>query len=408
MVILGAGLTGTATALELARRGLDVTLLDQDEVCMNRAGLRNEGKIHLGLVYANDATLATAKLQLEGALCFRSLLERWVGPAANRIGLSTPFVYLVAADSILTMEVLASYYASVESLYEELLASDSTLDYLGRRPAKLFRERALDKVEPPFRTKNLCGAFEMAELAVDTDDLAAVVRKAVAESPRIRFLPSHRVEKVEASGRVFEIEGRSPEGTWRLPANQVVNALWESRLRIDSSLGLDSETGWAQRLKFRVIVELPEALHGSASATMVLGRYGDVVVRPNGSAYLSWYPAGMRGWTNETATPASWNGPCRGEVNRLEARSIASDTIAAIDEWYPGIGDSKLLSVDAGIIVAHGRTDIDDPASGLHERTRIGVDSSDGYHSVVPGKLTTAPLVAMETAKRVIRWEESR
>src|SRR5262249_31158387 len=62
VLILGAGLLGSGVALELARQGHEVTLLDQDARAMNRASLRNEGKIHLGLIYANDASLATALL----------------------------------------------------------------------------------------------------------------------------------------------------------------------------------------------------------------------------------------------------------------------------------------------------------------------------------------------------------
>ena len=96
IAVLGAGLTGVATALELARRDVHVTLVDQDPRAVNRASLRNEGKIHLGLIYANDRTLASARLQLEGALSFRSLLSRWIGPRADTLPLSTPYVYLVA------------------------------------------------------------------------------------------------------------------------------------------------------------------------------------------------------------------------------------------------------------------------------------------------------------------------
>ena len=68
VVVLGAGLTGATAALALARAGVNVVLIDQDQQPMNRASLRNEGKIHLGFVFANDHTLATARLMIEGAL----------------------------------------------------------------------------------------------------------------------------------------------------------------------------------------------------------------------------------------------------------------------------------------------------------------------------------------------------
>ena len=75
--------------------------------------------------------------------------------------------------------------------------------------------------------------------------------------------------------------------------------------------------------------------------------------------------------------------------------------INAISRWYPAIAKAVPILVDAGVIVAHGATDVDDPASELHERTRVGVTSLGGYHSLDAGKLTTAPLFAMKAASRV-------
>src|SRR5213593_217491 len=91
ILILGAGLQGTGVALELARRGLDALLVERDPRPLNRASLRNEGKIHLGLIYANDASRETAFLQLRGALHFRRILERWRGAATDWLSRSTPF-----------------------------------------------------------------------------------------------------------------------------------------------------------------------------------------------------------------------------------------------------------------------------------------------------------------------------
>jgi hypothetical protein len=138
---------------------------------------------------------------------------------------------------------------------------------------------------------------------------------------------------------------------------------------------------------------------------MVLGRYGDVVIRDNGTAYLSWYPAGLLGWTHEVAPPESWNAPCRGEVAEEDRRSLIQGILDAIDAWYPGMAKSHPVVVDAGIIVAYGKTDVDDASSALHDRTQIGVSSHDGYHSLDPGKLTTAPLFAKRLAERVLLSE---
>lgn len=408
VAVLGAGLTGVATALELARRGVHVTLVDQDPRAVNRASLRNEGKIHLGLIYANDRTLATARLQLEGALSFRSLLYRWIGSRADTLPLSTPFVYLVARDSLLSVDQLEQHYAGIESLYHEHIRHDPAIDYLGIRPTRLYERCKAGGMPQAFNKDYFIGAFLTQELAIDTDALAVALRDAVGESDRIDFLPEHKVLSVERANGFLRIEGTNLEGTWRIDADQVVNALWENRIAFDRMIGVDCPTGWVHRLKYRVIAQIPGKLHGGPSATMVLGPYGDVVVRADGTAYLSWYPVGLQGWTHEISPPAAWNAPCRGEVEEAKSRSFARDILGAIDAWYPGIGESRPILIDAGAIVAYGKTDVSDASSALHDRTQVGVTSVEGYHSVDPGKLTTAPLFAREAADHVCEFEARR
>lgn len=408
ITVLGAGLTGVATALELANQGVHVTLVDQDPCAVNRASLRNEGKIHLGLIYANDRTLATARLQLEGALSFRSLLHRWIGPRADTLPLSTPFVYLVARDSLLSADQLEQHYAAIESLYREHIRHDAAIDYLGTQPTRLYTRCAPGRIPKPLPADHFISAFLTSELAIDTDALAVALRDAVGESEHIDFLPGHKVISVERANGILRVEGTNREGTWRIDADQVVNALWENRIAFDRMIGVDCPMGWVHRLKYRVIAHLPIRLRGGPSATMVLGPYGDVVVRADGTAYLSWYPVGLQGWTHEISPPAAWNAPCCGEAGEAQSKSLARDILGAIDAWYPGMGESRPILVDAGAIVAYGKTDVDDASSALHDRTRVGVTSVEGYHSVDPGKLTTAPLFAKRAADQVREFEARR
>uniref|UniRef100_B8HSA3 FAD dependent oxidoreductase n=1 Tax=Cyanothece sp. (strain PCC 7425 / ATCC 29141) TaxID=395961 RepID=B8HSA3_CYAP4 len=402
VIVIGAGLQGSCTALELAQRGLDVILMDRDEWPMNRTSLRNEGKIHLGLVYANDRSLATANLMLQGALHFYPLLTRWIGTSINQLSYSTPFYYLVATDSVLLPAQLSEHYGAVQRAYEQLLAQSPQLNYLGYRPQQLYCSLDEAKIATYFQLSQLQAGFQTVELAVDTEQLAVLIRQAIASNPRIQFLPLHQVKAVERGCDYFQIEGVSPEGLWKLSAQQVVNATWENRLAIDRSVGLEPASGWLHRLKYRVVAHLPDELKGAPSATMVIGRYGDVVIRPNQTVYLSWYPAALQGWSNELSPPPEWNAPCRGEVPPAQAQKLAHSVLSAIEQWFPGISKSSPFLVDAGAIFAHGYTDVDDRKSGLHDRTRIGVTSVNGYHSSSTGKLTTAPLFAVTAANRVI------
>ncbi len=399
MLIVGAGLLGSCIALELARRKMRVVLLDQDSQPMNRASLRNEGKIHLGLIYANDATFETARLQLSGALRFRRLLERWIGEAASRLRTSNSFMYLVARDSVLNSDALAQHYSRVEDEYRAQRRSDRKLDYLGTRPRTLARRLA--KIPRDFAADLLQAVFATPELAIDTDQLARVIRRAVRASRFIEFRGTHRVRNIER-GDVLCVEGSGPNGRFAIKADQVVNVTWERRPALDRRIGITPSPALLHRLKFRVLVHVPPKMRCGPSATMVLGRYGDVVIRPSGLSYLSWYPTGMRGWTSEVEPPRAWDEACRGNPSAGIARKVGALALRNIDRWYPGIGKSRIALVDAGAIVALGRTDVDDFSSGLHQRASIGVTSLENYHTIDPGKMTTAPLFAMEAAERVL------
>ena len=49
---------GCCIALVLADRGARVTLYDRNDALMTQAAVVNEGRMHLGYIYAADASLA--------------------------------------------------------------------------------------------------------------------------------------------------------------------------------------------------------------------------------------------------------------------------------------------------------------------------------------------------------------
>jgi glycine/D-amino acid oxidase-like deaminating enzyme len=402
IAVLGAGLQGTCIALELARRGFDVDLLDQDLEPLNRASLRNEGKIHLGFVYAKDATLRTARLMIEGALAYRRLLSDWTAGALDRPSLSEPFTYLVPHDSALPPAELAAHYAAVERLYEDGVRAGG--DYLGLEPKPLWRPLERAEYSAFAAVERVQAGFATAEVSVDLRETAAVLRRVLSAHSRIRLRLGRRIREVVRTSAGFRVEGDSAAGErWRLDGDQVVNALWDGRLNIDRGLGLMPTRPWVHRLKYRVMVARPDLLRDMPSLSFVLGPYGDVAAYPGGETYVSWYPECLRGWSTEVEPPVDWLAACTGRLPPGEQLVIGRRVLDAFDRLVPGLARADVRTVDAGVIFSWGQTDITDPASVLHRRDDTGVQSADGYHSVNTGKLTTAPLFAVDAADRVAR-----
>ena len=66
VAVIGGGLQGVGIALELSVAARQSTLFEKRGELLTQASFNNEGKIHLGFVYAMDRNLATARLMARG------------------------------------------------------------------------------------------------------------------------------------------------------------------------------------------------------------------------------------------------------------------------------------------------------------------------------------------------------
>ena len=197
---------------------------------------------------------------------------------------------------------------------------------------------------------------------------------------------------------------RTAEGTFALSmsdthdisADVVVNCSWGDRLRLDESVGLPPDgRAWLFRTKYSVIVRPPHPQPKLAPVTMVQGPFGDLVPWRDGTVYLSWYPVARTYLGTRPPPPIANPGD---EANRVATRSLE-----ALVPLFPILEGSEIVSSRPGLILAEGRTDVDDPASSLHIREELGAEHHDGWWTVNPAKLTTAPLVGQRTATRIAR-----
>ena len=395
VIVLGAGIQGACAALALQHRGHCVTLVDQAPDCMLRASLRNEAKIHLGFVYANDPYLKTPLLLLSAGMRFADLIQEWLGRnIAWQEFKARPFTYVVALDSLLSPSAILSSYEQLQTHYSEMRGSNGA-NYLGDSPVNLWRWTELSTLSGLINLDLALASVETVERAIDLVPFRELIRSALIGSPRIQASYGHRVEAVVRCSRGFRVEGTDPEGSlWRREADIVVNCLWSERLRIDAGLGIRPDRPWVHRLKYRLLGTLPPSLRGLPSLTFVLGPFGDLVVHPDGKSNLSWYPTCMRGWCTELSPPESWQGPCSGQLDPRATKSIAERALREFSSVVPALEDFTVETVDAGSIFSWGESDIDDPQSELHRRSDIGVHSHDGYFSIDTGKFTCAPLFA--------------
>ncbi|WP_353809049.1 FAD-dependent oxidoreductase [Agromyces sp. SYSU T00194] len=395
IAILGAGIMGGALAIELARRGQDVTVLDRAEAPMSSASRWNEGKIHLGYLYGADPTLATARHVLPGGLAFGPLVRDLVGTDLDGHVTRADDVYLVHRHSVCGPDELGARFAAIDELVR---AHPDAGRYLVDVTAA--RSRALGAAElSAIAGPEVVAGFRVPERSVETRWLADRLAAAVAAEPGVTV---HGGVEIVGAEPVGDVDGR-----WRVravagaasvdlgPFDAVVNALWGGRLPVDVAAGVAPEPPWTHRIRLSAFVRT-RGEHQTPSAVVSIGPFGDVKNYDGRNFYLSWYPVGLvaQGDGLELAEPAP---PTGGAADAFVAR-----VRAGLEPVLPGIGavfdDIEDAVVAGGPVFARGAGALDDPRSGLHRRDRFGVARRGSYHSVDTGKYSTAPWLARRLA----------
>jgi glycine/D-amino acid oxidase-like deaminating enzyme len=399
VAVLGGGLQGCCVAMALAEKGARVTLFDRNTELLTRAAVANEGKIHLGYMYAGDSTLNTARMMMQGALAFAPFLSKHLGVSYESFEISKPAVYVVHRRSQKSADEVQAYICAVHSLIQEAAANLNGA-YFGVDLRKMIQSWSSSELDRELNPEEICGAFTSPEVAIDPVALARLIRSRIEQTPSIDLRLEHTVTSVEEDTDLEVVSSASHE-TQRERFDHVVNALWDGRLAIDSTMGLLPGRPWIHRLKYGVQFRPPVGAQVERSITIVLGPFGEVVSYGNGSVYLTWYPDCLRSRTREVQPPdwpTSPSEPLRAQIleGTFNALSAILPALRVCD--FKGLTD---VVVRGGPIVAWGETDIDDPGSELHRRFEIGVTSVGRYHTVDPGKLTMAPFFAHECATRI-------
>lgn len=392
IAVLGAGIMGSSTALFLAQRGLDVALYDAAPVPFMGASRWNEGKIHLGFLYAGDPSLRTAERLLPGGLAFRPLVEELIGCRLQEVTHGDD-IYLVHRDSVVDQHAIGSYLDSVASLVASHPAADEYLADVSDARVRSLPRQELQSIANP---ELVVGGFVVPERSISTRWVADRFVDAIQSTPSIEPRFATRVIGVEGdAGAALSIA--TPHGT-EGPFDAVVNALWEGRPRVDASRGIRRDESLTHRFRLSVFAETSDTL-GVPSAVLCLGAFGDVKNYNGREFYISWYPAGLLATGEEVDPPP---------VPALDREAEASTLERIFDELaehIPAVHDIRSRASDVrlegGWVFAKGAGAISDPTSSLHERHRVGITQAGNYFSVDTGKYSIAPWLALQVAERI-------
>jgi hypothetical protein len=390
--VLGAGIQGCCAALALAQLGFQVNLYDKSSALFSRASVNQEGKIHLGIVYARDPSLQTARTMIEHAMQFGPAIESLLGgPVDWAPHLSENFYCAIHDDSSLSMEEHYVHFQALQEIYSEISESPGLL-YLGSRPKKIWTETTAHW----FRRPGIRHLIETAEQAVHPVWMRNLIVQAVERDVNIECYLNHDILEAGHRNGSISITGEHPGGSWAASADVIVNCLWEGRARIDQSIGIPDPGNWVTRIKYGFILDSVPAFRDVPSLILTHGPFGDIVNYTNyNQLYVTWYPECLSYFGADPFLPQKWEDACNGAHPDGHVEDVLTATLEQMNRYLPGVRNLTLRQVMAGTILGQGRSDISDHNSGLHNRHNIGVTQSGDYYSIFTGKYTSGPANAI-------------
>ena len=386
---------GACVALFLARRGLEVSVFEKERAPLTCASRWNEGKIHLGYLYAADRSMRTAELLIPGAVLFRNLISELVGSDVTRHMTFEDDLCLIHRDSVIDAEAVRAQFAAISELVRN--HPDARL-YLSDASAAHARELSSRELAAVADTTDIVAGFEIPERSVDTQWVADCLTDVLLAEPRV----SLRADITISEALPIESAG----GSWRVVGlphvdevfDLVINALWEGRLAIDRTAGLEPEAGWSHRYRLSVFARTAERV-GTRSAVVAVGPFGDIKNYNERDFYLSWYPTGLvaEGHSMILRPPT----PLSADDERRFVHEVGSSLAKLMPSTANILDAAEDVKVRGGFVFAQGQGSIGDPKSTLHRRDRFGVRRRGNYYSIDTGKYSTAPWIAANLAASI-------
>jgi hypothetical protein len=388
---------GSSLALFLARKGARVTLIDAAPKPFSGASRWNEGKVHLGYLYAADPSLKTARALLPGGIAFKRLTEELIGSPLEPVTTAEDDLYLVHRDSIVASDVMQRYFEAVSALVREHPAASN---YLVDACDSAIRPLSRSELDELTDTRAVVAGFRVVERSVSTGWVADRYVDALFAEPRIELLSATRVIGVRPAGT-------SVDGSWHVEAEPsltasfdfVVNALWEGRPAVNATVGLKDDPGWSHRYRLSLFVHTDRRLD-VPSAVLALGPFGDIKNYTGRDFYLSWYPAGLIAEGHSLGPPAL---PFLDDAAR---RAITNSVLAELGRVIPSVREvaaaAQTTTLDGGWVFAGGRGSLRDPSATVHRRYGFGIRRLGSYISVDTGKYSIAAWLAQKLTGQIL------
>jgi len=370
VVVVGGGIQGVTMALAAARKGLRPVLVERADIASGATG-NSYGIIHGGLRYLQTLDLPRWRRSRQAQSWFLNNYPDFVRPLPCVMPLYRGcFRSRTAFQAAATLETVLF----------------STIG--GEPPLPRLRLMSADEVlrDYPIWSNGLTGAalWHDAEIT-DLDGLMTTMLTQAGVSGEGLLTHNRAIALCTEAGHVTGVKVRDHKsGEERfIESSTVINCAgsWCNQWN-ESGAGPS-----AAALAFNLILDLPFPGDAALAISERPGR---------GRSYF------LRSLHGNTFAGTFYRG-APGEAEPSPSEADVRQFLHTLDRALPGLGlsEAKVLRIMPGLL-----PDTDGTGETLSSRDVFAYNNPDGFHTIVGGKLTTAPLLSLDVADRL--WPDAQ
>lgn len=407
ITIIGGGIAGCTTAVELSKKGHEVVILERDEDILRGTSARTPGRMGLGYHYFDSET---AKLYMTNTVEFmKNYSDCFLGDE------TTSYLrdgrYFITRDSLIGLQELMASYDRISAYFERMCRSDSSNDIF--HDYHLHRSMDPEEFQEDVNMEKVAFAIETKELLLDWKKYEARLKKEL-EQEGVTLRTGFEISQVGRTedGKFEFVSSSGEQGS----ADYVINCTWQNIDKINEMVGIgdaktkkeDPNKSVTSRLKLLAEVELPESLREKHSMFFCVGPHAMFSNLGNGIGRITYAPVTNFGVTTDSQMPEQFERWLNQGLNPEEEQEYGKRIIAGVAEYIPAMKDAKLRNVIPGIVKSKGAVTLDDRESPFHKRNYDGVEEQQiGWVDNAAMKLFYALANAEKVSEIITKQENS-
>jgi glycine/D-amino acid oxidase-like deaminating enzyme len=374
--VIGGGIAGVSTALQLAAKGALVSLFESTDRLLGESSDATSHCFGAGFYHSDSHA---AQISLEASIQLIRYLQEKTGEAffvtqtPDNPELLNQIAYVIKKDSVLDVKTALDQFEVLKKCYAELVRKDPGNAVYG--PVDNFY-RVAENWEPYaglIQLDSIDAIIETADAMFDWPKLKSYLLAELITNPNITIYYQTTVCQIQSGNKELGTPAKIVTTAGAAYAfDYLVNAAWRNSDRLNRTLDLSSETSLDNKISVIATLEVPQPLR-HRSFFLGYDNYIFLTAGAQQKSYLTFSPVSYQHIVSALAPEGHEEALMSDLIEH--GQGLAAEILKGAAAYFPPLEQAIVTEVKIGVIRAGQAPDlsIDKPAEDTALSQYMGV-----------------------------------